>query len=155
MRSTTVSPSATRPAITRLAEARRSVAITVGALQALDAAHHRGVALDRDVGAQALQLERVHEAVLEDGLGDDARCRWRCVASAMNCACMSVAKPGYGAVRTLTALGRPGFDLDGRIVLRRDARAGLAQLLQGRIEGTRARRRCSRTLPPVAATAAR
>ena len=27
-------------------------------------------------------------------------------SSAMNCACMSVAKPGYGAVRTLTARGR-------------------------------------------------
>ena len=27
------------------------------------------------------------------------------VASAMNCACMSVAKPGYGAVRMLTASG--------------------------------------------------
>ena len=37
--------------------------------------HHRGVALDLDVGAQALQLLHVHEAVLEDGLGDHARCR--------------------------------------------------------------------------------
>src|SRR3954451_19075526 len=34
------------------------------ALQALDAAHDRAIALDRDVGAKALQLERMHEAVL-------------------------------------------------------------------------------------------
>src|SRR5947207_6170317 len=36
------------------------------ALQALDAAHHGAVALDRDIGPEPLQLERVHEAVLED-----------------------------------------------------------------------------------------
>ena len=50
------------------------------ALQPLDALHHRGIAFEPDVGAQALQLERVHEAVLEDGLGDQrgaARDAWR------------------------------------------------------------------------------
>src|SRR6267378_1779262 len=40
------------------------------ALQPLDAFHHRRVALDRDLGAQPLQFQSVHEAVLEDGLGD-------------------------------------------------------------------------------------
>src|SRR5438552_15067834 len=43
------------------------------ALQALDAAHESAVSLDRDIGAQALQLERVHEAILEDRLGDHRR----------------------------------------------------------------------------------
>src|SRR5258708_6838547 len=37
-----------------------------GALQALDASHQRRVALDRDIGPPALQLERMHEAILED-----------------------------------------------------------------------------------------
>ncbi len=41
-----------------------------GALQAGDARHEGGVAVDLDVGAQALQLDRVHEAVLEDRLAD-------------------------------------------------------------------------------------
>src|SRR2546426_2386300 len=41
-----------------------------GALQPLDAFDHRRVALDRDLGAQPLQFQRVHEAVLEDSLGD-------------------------------------------------------------------------------------
>jgi hypothetical protein len=40
------------------------------ALQPVHALHHRGVAVDADVGAEALQLDRVHEAVLEDGLAD-------------------------------------------------------------------------------------
>jgi len=51
MRSMIVSPSATRPAITRLAEARRSVAITVAPFSVSDAVDHRGVALDLDMGA--------------------------------------------------------------------------------------------------------
>src|SRR5690242_13520957 len=45
----------------------------VRTLQARYAAHDRRVALDGDVGAQALQLERVHEAILENSLGDDRR----------------------------------------------------------------------------------
>ena len=49
MRSTTVSPSATSPAMTRLADARRSVAMTVAPVKSVDAAHDRGVALDFDV----------------------------------------------------------------------------------------------------------
>ena len=70
MRSTIVSPSATRPARTRQAEARRSVAMTVGAGErgpAVDA----GVApVEADVGAHARQLGGVLEAVLEDRLAD-------------------------------------------------------------------------------------
>ncbi len=51
------------------------------------------------IGAQAHQLVDVHEAVLKDGLGHR---RWRprrWQLSAMNCACMSVGKPGYSVVR--------------------------------------------------------
>ena len=66
MRSIDGLAAATSPAITRLAEARRSVAITVAPCEMLHAAHHRGVAFDLDVRAEALQLLHVHEAVLED-----------------------------------------------------------------------------------------
>ena len=48
---------------------------------------------DDDVGAHAQQLGHVHEAVLEDVLGDD-RLPLRAGISTMNCACMSVGKPG-------------------------------------------------------------
>ena len=74
-------------------------------LQALDAVYDGGVAFEPDVGAEALHLERVHEAVLEMVSVITAVPR-ATVASAMNCACMSVANPGCGAVRTLTAFGR-------------------------------------------------
>src|SRR4029079_18233962 len=40
------------------------------ARQSYDAAHHGIVALDRNVRAETHELERVHEAVLEDRLGD-------------------------------------------------------------------------------------
>lgn len=42
------------------------------ALQPLDAAHHGLACMDGDVRAQARQFRRVHEAVLEDVLVDDA-----------------------------------------------------------------------------------
>ena len=51
--------------------ARRSVAIT-GAPHSSDGPRTTAVgALHHDIGAHPHQLERVHEAVLEDGLGDD------------------------------------------------------------------------------------
>ena len=54
----------------------------------------------------------------------------------MNCACMSVAKPGYGAVRTLTAL-RPRSPISIAIQSEPvvDPRTGLAQLVERGIEG--------------------
>src|SRR2546422_3547480 len=42
-----------------------------GALKLRHPFHHRGIALDRDIGAQALELQGVHEAVFENGLGDE------------------------------------------------------------------------------------
>ena len=91
MRSTMVSPSATRPAITRRPR-RAGRSPSPARRQALDAVDDRGVAVDLDLRAQADQLLHVHEAVLEDRLGDAARCRRRSHSSAMNCACMSVGK---------------------------------------------------------------
>ena len=70
MRSTSVSPSATRPAITSDAEARRSVAITVAPDSCGTPCDDRRAAVDLDLRAQAHQLVDVHEAVLEDGLDD-------------------------------------------------------------------------------------
>ena len=60
----------------------------------LGAAHDRGAPVDVDVGAHARQLGHVHEAVLEDGLRQHATARCARVISTMNCACMSVGKPG-------------------------------------------------------------
>ena len=97
-------PSATRPAITRMRDARRSVAITLAPGQLLAAADDRGAAADLDVRAHAAELGHVHEAVLEDRLGDHALALR--AASTMNCACMSVGKPGV----------RLGRDVDRREV---------------------------------------
>src|SRR5689334_21177306 len=44
-----------------------------GAGEARHAAHHRRCAMDIDVGAHATELRYMHEAVLEDGLGDHRR----------------------------------------------------------------------------------
>jgi hypothetical protein len=52
MRSTSVSPSATRPASTSEAEARRSVAITGAPAACRPPLHHGRVAFQRDVRAQ-------------------------------------------------------------------------------------------------------
>jgi hypothetical protein len=64
---------ATSPAITRLAEARRSVAITVAPSSLATPCHEGRIAVDLDVGAQTLQLHSMHEAVLENGFAND-RC---------------------------------------------------------------------------------
>src|SRR3569623_1327312 len=44
----------------------------LGAFQRIDAARPRLAALHRDLGAHARQFRHVHEAVLEDGLPNDA-----------------------------------------------------------------------------------
>ena len=116
--------------------------------------HDRGVALDLDVRAQAQQLVHVHEAVLEDRLGDHARCRRRSQSSAMNCACMSVGKPGIrrGAHVDRARAGRRrarGCQSSPRV----DRRAGLAQLVDAPRRGGRRAPCAARTSPPVAATA--
>ena len=93
MRSTVVSPRAARPAITRLAEARRSVAITV----APDSAgtpctmavlpSMRMLAPSRRSSCTC--MKRFSKMVSTMVLVPSAT-----ASSAMNCACMSVAKPG-------------------------------------------------------------
>jgi hypothetical protein len=72
MRSIRVSPCATRPAMTRLAEARKSVAITV-APSSFGLPYEGRVAVDLDVGAEPDQLHRMHEAVLENGFAHHGR----------------------------------------------------------------------------------
>ena len=68
------------------------------------AADGGGAAVDLDVRAHADQFLNVHEAVLEDVLGDGADVPSAWVARAMYCACMSVGKPGYSSVVMSAAL---------------------------------------------------
>ena len=72
MRSMAVSPSATSPARTSEAEARRSVAITGAPLSCATPRTTAPCAVDADVRTQAQQLVHVHETVLEDRLVDHA-----------------------------------------------------------------------------------
>ncbi len=106
MRSTCVWPSATRPAITRLAEARRSVAITV-------APDNRGTPCTTAVWPSI--------SIFAPSRTSSLTCMKRfskivslitALPSAMqftaiNCACMSVGNAGYSLVRKPTALSRP------------------------------------------------
>ena len=59
--------------MTKLAEARRSVAITVAPCSRFDAAHDCGISRGLDVRPETHELERVHETILEDRLGDYRR----------------------------------------------------------------------------------
>ena len=154
MRSTIVSPSATSPAITRRprragrspSRSRRTAARTP--------CDDRRVAVDVDVRAHALQLVHVHEAVLEDRLGDAAG-RRRSQFSAMNCACMSVGKAGYSLVRKLTALRPPvGAHADPAVARARSS-APASRSLSITASRWSARAPRSSTSPPAAATAHR
>ncbi len=73
MRSTMVSPSATRPAITRLAEARKIGRHDGGTGQLGHTFDHGHLAFGLDVCTQAHHLVDVHETVFKDGLGDLGR----------------------------------------------------------------------------------
>ena len=73
MRSISVCPRATSPAITRLAEARKSVAITVATVQRRHTGHDRGISIDPDIRSQPDQLDRVHEAVFENRFANHGR----------------------------------------------------------------------------------
>ncbi len=68
-------PSATRPARTSAAEARRSEAVTGAPSRGVGPAHGRRPPVEADVRAEAHELARVQEAVLEDRLRDPARAR--------------------------------------------------------------------------------
>ena len=73
MRLISVSPLAASPASTSDTEARRSVAMTGAPLSRSTPAHQRRGAVDVDPRAHAGQFRHVHEAVLEDPLGDHRR----------------------------------------------------------------------------------
>ena len=103
MRSTSVSPAATRPAITRLAEARRSVAITV--------APERRCAPSTTATLPSVWMRAPRRCSSFTCMKRFSKMVSATVAvpcamqsSAMNCACMSVGKPGYSVVRKLCAL---------------------------------------------------
>ena len=138
------SPRRASPASTSDAEARRSVAITGAPESGVDALARPPSRPSTAMSApMRLQLRHVHEAVLEDGLGDDRRCRRPRHSSAMSCACMSVGKPGCGAVVDVHRARRGRRRRRaGRPAPRVDRGAGLAQLLDERLEVRRARRRC-------------
>ncbi|CSC12736.1 Uncharacterised protein [Vibrio cholerae] len=98
-----VSPLAIQPAMTRLAEARRSVAITCAPLK-------------RSTSPQITVLPSISAlAPMRFNSGTCIKRFSKMVSvitpppfaimfSSVNCACMSVGKPGCGAVRTVTAL---------------------------------------------------
>ena len=105
MRSTTVSPSATRPAITSPAEARRSVAITLAPCRR-STPFTTAVLPSSLMSAPRRCISSACMKRFSKMVSVMTAVPFATVASAMNCACMSVANPGYGAVRTLTAPGR-------------------------------------------------
>ncbi len=97
MRSTTVSPSATRPAITRLAEARRSVAITVAPWRRFTP---RTIAVWPAVSMSAPRRASSSACMkrFSKMFSVIVAVPSAIVSSAISCACMSVGKPGCGAV---------------------------------------------------------
>ncbi len=145
MRSIVVSPSATSAAITRPADARRSVAITV-------APDSRGTPLTIAVlpsisidAPRRLELLHVHEAVLEDRLGD-------AVGAVRDAVERHELRLHVGRERRV--LRRADVRADQRVAVRAHADrvvvaverdAGLAQLVEHRVE--RARSRAARRRP--------
>ena len=106
MRSISVSPSATKPAITRLAEARKSVAMTVApdsfSTPSMTATLPSIwiLAPRRTISLTCMKRFSKIVSVTVAAPCDTA-------LSAMNWACMSVAKPGYSVVRNDWAFNRP------------------------------------------------
>ena len=153
MRSIRVSPSAARAAITSDAEARRSVAIT-GAPRSCLTPAMMAVLPSMVMSAprrfiSCTCMKRFSKIVSVTRLAPLAM-----VFTAMNCACMSVGKPGYSVVRKLTGFGRA--DISARIqsapkVIVRPMARSLSSAAS-RISVRTLRRVMS---PPVAATAHR
>ena len=105
MRSTIVVPCATKPAITRLADARKSVAMTtapesvstpwvIAVLPSISM-----LAPKRFISCTCMKRFSKIVSVTRD-------VPFAIALTAMNCACMSVAKPGYSVVRMSTGFGR-------------------------------------------------
>jgi hypothetical protein len=126
MRSIVVAPSATSPAITRHADARRSVAITFAPVRR---GTPRTIAVEPSTSMSAprrfnsctciMRFSKIVSVITEV---PPAR-----VASAMNCACMSVGNAGYGAVRRLVGASLPlrAIRIVSAVVV--DRRAGLGR----------------------------
>ncbi len=105
MRSTRVSPSAHSPAITRLADARRSVAITFApdswSTPVTSAVLPSTVMCAPSRFSSCTCMKRFSKIV-----STTCAVPLAIVFSAMNCACMSVGNAGYSEVRMVTAEGR-------------------------------------------------
>src|SRR6218665_1955523 len=103
MRSTAVWPSATKPAITRQADARRSVAITV-------APDRRGwPSITATLPSTWIRAPRRSSSStcmkrFSKIVSVTVAVPWAMQSRAMNWACMSVGKPGYSVVRKPWAL---------------------------------------------------
>src|SRR5450830_638909 len=107
-----------------------------GAVELRHAFDYRRVSGDLDVGAHALQLERVHEAVLENGFGQYRR-------AARDAVERHELRLHIGRERRvrrsaqIDAQGRTVHLEDYGVILRSDLRAGLAQLFHHRFEYAR------------------
>ena len=155
MRRTRVSPSATRPARTSAAEARRSEAVTGAPSRRVGPAHDAPCARRRGRRRRGARARR------RAGSGSrrssptirDVPCA--CVMRARNCACRSVGKPGCGAVAMSAAASGPrrGTRIASAAGLDLGARA--AEGVEERRRGRAARARVTVTSPPVIAPAAR
>src|SRR5574337_548479 len=104
-RSTTVSPLATRPASTRQADARRSVAMIGAPLMwstpcTIAVLPSRRMSAPRRCNSCACMKRFSNTVSVTTPVPSATQ------LSAVNCACMSVGKAGYGAVLMLTAFGR-------------------------------------------------
>ncbi len=144
---------ATSPASTRLAEARRSVAITGARGEFGNAVDDRGVAFQLDFRAHAAHFQHVHEAILEDSLDHRAGLRPRCRGPRTAPACRS-GTPGTArcARRPNAGVARPCPFPPNRRRYQRGAR--LAELGQHRIQMS-GRVFLRRIRPPVIAAATR
>jgi hypothetical protein len=116
MRSITVSPSATSPAITRLAEARRSVAITVAPVSS---STPWTIAVLPSMSMRAPSRRSSCTCMKRFSKMVSVTCAVPSATqlSAMNCACMSVGKPGCGAVRSAPSAARAHRDADGALAV--------------------------------------
>ncbi len=154
MRSTSVSPSAASPASTRLAEARRSVAIT-GAAASLSTPRHTAVLPSMRISAPIRWSSSTCWKRFSNTVSVTVPTPLATAFRAQNCACMSVGNAGYGIVRISTARGRrppmPSSIQSGPVRMSAPASRSLIRTAS-RDSGSA---RLSRTEPPVIAAATR
>jgi len=98
-RSIMVSPSATSAASTSPRTSTQVRSLHRGSGEFRRPANHRAAAINRNVLLPCVSSHwRGGTGFRKIVFGDHRKCPQACVASAMYCACMSVAKPGYSSV---------------------------------------------------------